>query len=392
MASIHRRPGAKFFFAAFTDAEGKRRFLSTHEVKRDAAQKVANAWQELGRKAKTREQFNRVANELHQQVFNEASAACSLREYGARWLLACERETAPATFANYKSAFGKFQAFMDAQQKGDVDLREISLEHLTAFRDELVRNLSGRRTNNILKIVGIMLRRAWRDNLMLEDLASKVRSVRQEKAVRRDLTEDEIRAALLNASTEWKGIIATGLYTGLRLGDIARLRWVNIDLTAGEIRVVTGKTGAPIVTSIAPPLRPYFDELPTTDDPQAYIFPRAAGSVESNKGRVATLSQEFHKILSDAGIVTARADDHKAHKKGRGGRRERNPVSFHSLRHSFVSLLKNSGASQLVAQALAGHSNAAISQMYSHAGAESSRKAVAALPDVMTSKNSSPRI
>lgn len=384
MASVHKRSGAKYFYAAFTDSEGIRRFVSTHELKRDAALKVANAWQEIARKAKTREQFNKIANELHQQIFNETSAACSLADYATRWLASSERETAISTASNYKSAVGKFQKFMEKRDKWRVDLREMSLEHLTEFRDELASSLSGRRTNNILKIVGIMLRRAWNDSLMTEDIASKVRTVRQERPIRRDLSADEIRALLANASNEWRGLVACGLYTGLRLGDIVRLRWVNIDLTAGEIRTIANKTDTPIVAPIAAPLKTYFEDLPASDDAQAFVFSRAASLVARSKGRVAALSAEFHGLLSDAAIIKPRVDDHKAHKNGRAGRRHRSPVSFHSLRHSFVSLLKNAGASQLVAQSLAGHSSAAISQIYSHAGADSARKAVATLPDIFT--------
>lgn len=383
MASIHYRPGSKFFWAAFTDARGVRRFRSTRETGRPAALKIASSWEELARKAKTREQFNRVSNELHQQLFGETPASCSLRDYSARWLAACERENASATHANYKSAVKKFLAFMDSRGKADADLREISLEHLVTFRDELSGRVSGRRTNNILKIVGVMLRRAWRENLMPEDIPSKVRLVRQERAIRRDLTSDEIRAVLENASEEWKGLVACGLYTGLRLGDVARLRWNNVDLVRGEIRVVAGKTETPLVLPIAEPLRRFFEGLSSSDNPRAYLFPRAAGVVEKNKGRVAVLSAEFHELLAAATIIGPRSEDHKAHKAGRTGRRERNPVSYHSLRHSFVSLLKNAGAPQLVAEALAGHSSAAISRMYSHAGDENARRAVGALPDVL---------
>ena len=34
-----------------------------------------------------------------------------------------------------------------------------------------------------------------------------------------------------------------GLYTRLRLGDVARLTWANVDLDKQEIRLVTQKTG-----------------------------------------------------------------------------------------------------------------------------------------------------
>jgi integrase len=38
-------------------------------------------------------------------------------------------------------------------------------------------------------------------------------------------------------------MILSGLYTGQRLGDIATLRWNNLDLARGELRLPTRKTG-----------------------------------------------------------------------------------------------------------------------------------------------------
>ncbi|MBI4025193.1 MAG: tyrosine-type recombinase/integrase [Verrucomicrobia bacterium] len=67
-------------------------------------------------------------------------------------------------------------------------------------------------------------------------------------------------------------------------------------------------------------------------------------------------------------------------------KRKFNPLSFHSLRHSFVSLLKSTGASEAVAMALAGHSSKAISQVYTHLGLENLRPWMDKLPVIGTDK------
>lgn len=57
-------------------------------------------------------------------------------------------------------------------------------------------------------------------------------------------------------------------------------------------------------------------------------------------------------------------------------------LSFHSLRHAFVSALANAGVSPDMRQALAGHSTAAMSENYTHRGLDPLRAAIALLPPV----------
>ena len=57
-------------------------------------------------------------------------------------------------------------------------------------------------------------------------------------------------------------------------------------------------------------------------------------------------------------------------------------TSFHSLRHTAVSLLKDAGIPDAVVMALVGHESAAISQRYTHVGKESLAKAAATLPEL----------
>ena len=55
-------------------------------------------------------------------------------------------------------------------------------------------------------------------------------------------------------------------------------------------------------------------------------------------------------------------------------------LSFHCLRHTFVSALKIAGGSQAVAKELAGHNSDLISDHYTHTGDEALRSAIAKLP------------
>ena len=55
-------------------------------------------------------------------------------------------------------------------------------------------------------------------------------------------------------------------------------------------------------------------------------------------------------------------------------------ASFHSLRHTFVSLSANAGVPLPVVQSIVGHCSTAMTRHYYHENEENLRKAVAAIP------------
>ena len=81
------------------------------------------------------------------------------------------------------------------------------------------------------------------------------------------------------ADPAWKSMILFGLYTGQRLADIATLRWSNVDVVKGEIRLTTRKTEKVMILPIATPLRRYLEALPSSDDVNTPLHPRAFEAV-----------------------------------------------------------------------------------------------------------------
>jgi integrase len=145
--------------------------------------------------------------------------------------------------------------------------------------------------------------------------------------------------------TEWRGLVLFGLYLGQRLGDLARLTWRAVDLESSEIAFTTRKTGRRIVLPLAQPLADYLASLPVSDNPNAFIFLDAASAK-----RTASLSNQFRDILVTAGLVEPRPRGHKSTGKGRNQAREASEISFHSLRHSAVTMLKAAGVSDFIAR------------------------------------------
>ena len=165
-----------------------------------------------------------------------------------------------------------------------------------------------------------------------------------------------------------------------RICDEIVARFVGAGISSPTSRVSTSKTGRHQVLPIATPLRSYLAELPASDKPTAPLFPYAYEAVTTNI-HAGILSRQFGELLASAGLAKV-TESHLSTGKGRTAPRERNPLSFHSLRHTATSMLKAAGVSQAVARDIIGHDSAEISRHYTHVDESSKRKAIARLPDI----------
>ena len=86
-------------------------------------------------------------------------------------------------------------------------------------------------------------------------------------------------------------MILFGLYTGQRLGDIARLTWANVDLPGQRIRLTTQKTGKTLIIPMAEPLVRHVMSLPVSDDTSSPLHPRAFCVLEA-QGKTGGLSNQ----------------------------------------------------------------------------------------------------
>jgi integrase len=174
-------------------------------------------------------------------------------------------------------------------------------------------------------------------------------------------------------------MILFGLYSGQRLGDIAKITWSNLDLEKGRLRLTVQKTHKVLIIPMAEPLIRHVEALPVSDDPSAPLHPRASCFLEAH-GRTGGLSTQFAKLLAQAGLRPYQP--HRSQGKGRGARRELCGLSFHSLRHTATTLLHEAGVPVAVVKELIGPSSPAVHEGYISCGEEALRKAADSLPDL----------
>ena len=161
-------------------------------------------------------------------------------------------------------------------------------------------------------------------------------------------------------------------YSGQRLLDCSNLRWRDVDLVSDikTIRFQVRKTGTEVVTVVHPALEDYLLSLPTPKSDDEYLFPTLAG-----RSIGGPLSKEFGELMEEAHIERG-----LIRKRTTGGSRSVSALSFHSLRHSFSSILANAGVSEELRMTIVGHASRDMHQKYTHHELERLRDAISVLP------------
>jgi integrase len=383
MASIRKRGGTKFWFACVTLPNGRRVQRSTKEADRKKAQKIAEQWEAATRGRVTARQTQKVIADLYRDITGERLVFPTVREYFNSWVARKKPETSSSTHVFYRA---KAQRFLDwLGNRADQQIALITRDDILGFRAAELERVAPRSVNHAIKFLRMVFKTAKEDgNYHDENPASGVKVAKlHERSHRRGFTIPEIQRVVGVATEEWRSLIYFGLYTGQRLGDLARLTWQNVDLERDEIRFFSRKTGRTMIIPIAPPLRQQIERIPAGDDPHQPLHPRAFASVQKSGG-VKTLSRQFYELLADAGLAKPKAHRKSANGSGRDGRRELSQISFHSLRHTATSLMKNAGINASVVMDIIGHESEAVSAHYTHIDEETKRKAIALLPDIPT--------
>ncbi|MBE7159224.1 MAG: tyrosine-type recombinase/integrase [Rhodospirillales bacterium] len=81
-------------------------------------------------------------------------------------------------------------------------------------------------------------------------------------------------------------------------------------------------------------------------------------------------------------VILAAVRSRKSTGAGHSAKRQSSEISFHALRHTATSLLKNTGVSDVVAREFIGHNSAAVSKHYTHIDTDTLRKAADRMPDL----------
>ena len=291
------------------------------------------------------------------------------------------RDLAPATMTGKEQVMRVFVRYMNQVFPEVTELRHITRYHTEHYLDFLRKETSSSTYNNRLCV----LREIYR-TLMDKAGAKKnpwdgfpLRA--DDSHTRRELTIEELARLVDMASREgfeWRTLFGIAMYTGLRLGDCCKLTWSEVDIVRSVIQKIPEKTkkyrkGRPITVPIHKVLADLLMQTPI-EARTGYVLPTIGEWASSGVNGMSKVHHRINKIFKNAGIVMSVTIEGRKHKAPE--------ASFHSLRHTFVSMSANAGVPLHIVQAIVGHESTAMTRHYYHENVAALQQAVEAIPSI----------
>lgn len=366
----------------------KLRQRSTGTSDKKTAQKIADKWEEESRRPESEmsmTQMRKVMAEIYLRMKKQdAKLNMTIREFGARWIRGKKVEgLAHSTLAFYRSAVTSFSDFLDKRGRGGCQVFEITPADVTDYRDLMSEEgLSRTTVNHHIKALRMLLTAAKQEGWTPDNAAQQVKTLkvrRADKQKARPFSLEQVKAILDVCPEEWKSIVRLAFYTGKRLIDVAMLMESQVDVFKKVIAWEIQKTDATEFSPIHRALQAELMKRDWSDKGDRPMHPKAHSLVNRTTGtsRSSALSKQFEHILIHAGLREKKVAETGA-KQSR--RRERQPYTFHSLRHTLSTNLAGLSVDKRVAMELVGHESENVHDGYTHFPLELLREAIEKLP------------
>ena len=335
-----------------------------HESSRSQSLTVARE-AEKQRRRELEESWNRISKRTLPPTFHKAAD---------EWLQARQGHVAPST-----ETIGRVSIMHLTPTFGEKLLCDITPKAVGAYQQARLKQGAQGRTVNIEVQV---LRQILKANKCWKYLDGEVRALKERKGIGRALTEEEeslLLARCVKADSACYAATVVALNTTMRKDEIRKLRWNQVDLSQDFLIVGKSKTdagtGRPIPLNLAAKsaLTDWGNRFPGYK-PEHYVFPQCEAKIidpsKPTKGwrtawRTATRAVECRKCgrvqppTKKCRNEECKADIHDITSPLAG-------LRFHDLRHTAITKLAESQASDQAVMAIAGHVSRAMLEHYSH--------------------------
>lgn len=216
-------------------------------------------------------------------------------------------------------------------------LDEITRGELMAIAERKKAESSPSRANRYLALIRSIFNRAMRIWEWI-DKTPHVQLYREPKVRIRYLTTHEIHRVMNELPVHMKPVFQFAIMTGLRKANILGLRWEQVDFFRNQI-VIDGsemKAGQTHVVPITPAIRSLLMSI-------VNIHPTYVFTYKGNRMR--DIGESWNKALKRAGVTNFR---------------------FHDCRHTWASILRQSGVSLDVLQEMGGWHSEVMVKRYAH--------------------------
>lgn len=244
------------------------------------------------------------------------------------------------TNSGWQTAINHFKDY----SKGSCRFCDLSVPYCQGFHDWLMSQkavnkdttMKATTANGFLVKLKTILRLAFEDGHLKENIAPKLKRVKAKNARREFCTLDEV-IALANAPCAIPALKSAGLFsclTGLRISDIRRLKWKNIVKThdGWALEFTTQKTDC---DALLPLSQEAVDLCGERGEPEENVF----------KGLKHHVIQKNLKPWIEAAGITKH-------------------ITFHCFRHTYATLQVSAGTDIYIISKMLTHSNVTVTQVY----------------------------
>lgn len=406
MASIHKNGNRPFYYVAYIDADGIKRFESTgiehspddpswtdeqrkEQIKLNAL--AADAFRgEIVRRTLSSDEPDQDSLENAKNRTNSILESCypikpitpaALLPVWA-WTWSMEKKLAYARVNLICNAVDQFLAFLGPDAFKPLGKLKI-LQKVGAFELQLKSEKPAPTDATILSFRDVLdtgFRQAVKGGYLRSNPLAKLDRTDPVCAERLPFTSSEIEM-ILAAMNRWGGIgaqwhtaLLLGVYTGLRMEDLFTLKRQNVNLAKGRLELQPGKNkkhGFDHQPALHPDLQARLERvLAALPEGEEYLLPDLAKRDSPSR------NSSFKRLLELAEVeqtVVVREQ----------GKRRFYPRTFHSLRHTVNQWLIESGVDREARKALLGHFGDDAHDAYIHEKHLLSRRAVQSLPSLL---------
>jgi len=275
----------------------------------------------------------------------------------------------PKTITKYKGVFQIFREF--TERKNAFRLSQVTLALVDEYRAFRKPNLSVKSMHNEGVMLKSLLKWAKQRKYIRENPLVEMKLERPRLEPRGGPTRAQVERILKMAREPRRTQYAVLAFTGMRSGELQRLRVEDIDLKRNWIHIVSRegaetKTGYSRKVPIHAKLKPLLQALPRIGPwlftaPPSRKYPQGGHWINTKH-----LNEDFSKLLTKAGVKAGRKT---------GG------FSIHSLRNSFETICVNTGIPQRVVDTWLGHrSDKSMASIYYKLSDEDSQRFMLKVP------------
>lgn len=322
-----------------------------------------------------------LANRTHGLVFD--AGELTVGEYLDRWLEDVRDTVRKSTHKGYEYAIGPHIKPALAR----IKLKDLKPAQIRWFyRERLDSGLAPATVHKLHVVLHKALKAAAADGLIPRNAAA---SLKLPKIIREEidpLTEEEARRLMESASGDrLEALYVLALNTGMRQGELLALKWGDVDLERGVLRVRRTLTHA--------------DKTFVLGEPKTKSSRRTirltTGAVEALRGHLSRQLQEIEEIGSlyqpgglifatESGTIINPSNLRNRSFKSLLKRAGLRSIRFHDLRHTCATLLLSRNVNPKVVSEMLGHSSISVTlDIYSHLLPDMQEKAAKALEEAL---------